>query len=171
VSNRSIFNRNYTSYQSDGTTVFLANGRGVVTNPAPEITLVAGAALVAGACVAASGNYVIPATALSGSPTYAFSPIGFAQSSATVGNPVVINLDGVVNLTGANITAESSLVPGQYYYLSKFNGQVVRYSTASGIISGSGSNAYAASSPVGVALNGNQLSIEIAPPVLLYTGA
>lgn len=170
MTNRSIFNRNYSSYQSDGTTVFLANGQGVVTNPAPEASLTAGATLIAGMCVAASGNFVVPATALSGATTAQFSPIGFASASATTGQSVLVNLDGVVTVSDVNITAESSLVPGQYYYLSKYPGEIVRYSTASGIISGSGSNSYAASSPVGLALTSNQLSIEISPPVLLYTG-
>ena len=62
--NRSIFNRNYTSYQADGTTVYLANGQGVVTNPAPTATLTAGADLIAGEVVSASGNFVVPSTAL-----------------------------------------------------------------------------------------------------------
>jgi len=170
VTNRSIFNRNYSSYQSDGTTVYLANGQGVVTNPAPEATLTAGGTLVAGMCVAASGNFVVPATALSGVTAAQFSPIGFASAGATTGQDVLINLDGVVTISDINITAESALVPGQYYYLSKFQGEIVRFSTASGIISGSGSNAYAASSPVGLAITGTQLSVEISPPVLLYTG-
>jgi hypothetical protein len=171
VTNRSIFNRNYTSYQSDGTTVYLANGQGVVTNPAPEATLTAGGALIAGMCVAASGNFVVPAIALSGVTAAQFSPVGFASTAASTGQSVVINLDGVVTVSDINITAESALVPGEYYYLSKFQGEIVRYSTASGIISGSGSNAYAASSPVGLALTGTQLSVEISPPVLLYTGS
>ena len=171
MTNRSIFNRNYTSYQSDGTTVYLANGQGVVTNPAPEITLTAGGNLIAGSCLSASGNFVVPATALSGVSAAQYSPIGFASAAAAQGSPVIVNLDGVVTLSDANITAESALIPGQYYYLSKFQGEIVRFSTASGIISGSGANAYAASSPVGLALTSTQLSVEINPPVLLYTGS
>jgi len=170
VSNRSIFNRNYTSYQADGTTVYLANGQGVVTNPAPEATLTAGGDLVAGECVSASGNFVVPAIAISGADVTQFSPIGFASAAASNGSSVIINLDGVVTLNARNITAETALIPGQYYYLSKYQGEVVRYETASGTVTGSGSNAYAAATPVGLALTSTQLSVEIAPPVLLYTG-
>lgn len=170
MTTRSIFNRNYSSYQADGTTVYLANGQGVVTNPAPEATLTAGADLIAGQCLCASGSYVVPATAASGVNAYQFSPIGFASAAASNGAEVIVNLDGVVTLSDANITADTELVPGDYYYLSKFEGQVVRFSTSSGIISGSGTNAYAASTSVGLAITSTQLSVEIAPPVLLYTG-
>ena len=168
--NRSIFNRNYTSYQADGTTVYLANDQGVVTNPAPEATLTAGANLIAGDMVSASGAFAVPAIALSGVNAYQFSPIGFAGEAATQGSDVVVNLDGVIGLTSANITADTALIPGEYYYLSKFEGEVVRFTTTSGTVTGSGSNAYQAATSVGLAITSTQLSVEISPPVLLYTG-
>jgi len=170
MSDRYIFNRNYTSYQSDGTIVYLANGQGVVTNPAPEATLTAGSSLLAGSCVAVSGSFVVPAIALSGVQSFQYSPIGFASETVSQGNPVTINLDGVVTISDSNITAEAALIPGQYYYLSKFLGEIVRFSTASGTVTGSGVNAYAASSIVGIALTSTQLSVEIVAPVVLYTG-
>ena len=110
--NRSIFNRNYTSYQADGTTVYLANGQGVVTNPAPTATLTAGADLIAGEVVSASGDFVVPSTALSGVNSYQFSPIGFASEAASNGSDVIVNLDGVISLTDVNITADTALIPG-----------------------------------------------------------
>lgn len=170
MASKSIFNRNYTSYQADGTTVYLANGRGVVTNPAPEVTLTAGANLIAGECLYASGAFVVPTTALSGLDTSQFSAIGFATEAAINNNPVVVNLDGVITLNSANISAESALIPGEYYYVSKFQGQITRFTTTSGSVTGSGSDAYAAAVTVGVALTSNLLSIEIATPVLLYNG-
>ena len=42
---RSIFNRRYSSFQSDGTTVYLANGQGNVTGSVPIISLTAGSDL------------------------------------------------------------------------------------------------------------------------------
>ena len=168
--NRSIFNRNYTSYQADGTTVYLANGQGVVTNPAPTATLTAGADLIAGEVVSASGSFVVPSTALSGVNSYQFSPIGFASEAASNGSDVIVNLDGVISLTDVNITADTALIPGEYYYLSKFEGEVVRFTTTSGTVTGSGSNAYQAATSLGLAITATQLSVEISPPVLLYTG-
>jgi len=40
--------------------------KALFTNPAPEATLTAGADLIAGQCLCASGSYVVPATAASG---------------------------------------------------------------------------------------------------------
>ena len=168
--NRSIFNRTYTSFQSDGTTVYLANGQGIVTNPAPEVTLTAGSTLIAGQCVYASGNFVVPAIALSGVASSQFSPIGFVSEAASAGSSVVVNLDGVIVVSDVNITAETQLSPGNYYFLSKFAGEIVKYSTTSGTVTGSGANAYAAASPVGLALTPTQLSVEIGVPTVLYTG-
>ena len=60
------------------------------------------------------------------------------------GSDVVVNLDGVISLTDVNITADTALIPGEYYYLSKFEGEVVRFTTTSGTVTGSGDNAYQA---------------------------
>ena len=76
----------------------------------------------------------------------------------------------MIDLTAANITAESSLSAGQYYYLSKYRGEIVKFETASGQISGSGTDAYSASVPLGLAINTTQLSIELNSPILLYAG-
>jgi len=170
VANRAIFNRNYSSYQADGTTVYLANGQGVVTNPAPEATMTAGAALIAGEVVCASGNFAVPALAYSGVQNFQLRPIGIATAAATNGSDVTVNLDGVATLSDANITAQTALSPGEYYFLSKYLGQVVKYETASGIIAGSGAWAYEASSPIGLALSATALSVQIQPPTFLYTG-
>lgn len=112
----------------------------------------------------------MPGIAASGVDTGQISIVGFSIENATTGNPVQVALDGVVDLTAANLTAESSLSAGQYYYLSKFRGEVVKFSTASGLISGSGTDAYSASVPLGLAINTTQLSIELNNPVLLHAG-
>jgi hypothetical protein len=82
---------------------------------------------------------------------------------------VAVILDDVAVLGSANITAESTLVPGEYYYLSKYSGQVTRYSTASGVISASGTNQYQALVGIGTALSTTELEVEIDVPVLIYS--
>ena len=57
--------------------------------------------------------------------------LGFSTEAGTNGSAVQVALDGVVDLTAANITAETSLSAGQYYYLSKFRGEIVKFETAS----------------------------------------
>jgi len=167
---RSIFNRRYSSFQSDGTTVFLANGQGNVTGSTPVVVLTAGDDFIAGTPLYPSGSVVVPAIAASGVDTDQIRVIGFPIEAGVTGNPVQVTLDGVVDLTAANITAESSLSAGQYYYLSKYRGEIVKFETASGQISGSGTDAYSASVPVGLAINTTQLSIELNSPILLYAG-
>jgi len=158
---RSIFNRRYSSFQSDGTTVYLANGQGNVTGSVPIISLTAGSDFVAGTPLYASGTVVVPAIAASGVDTDQIQVLGFSTEAGTNGSAVQVALDGVVDLTAVNITAETSLSAGQYYYLSKFRGEIVKFETASGQISGSGTDA---------AINTTQLSIELNSPVLLYAG-
>ena len=170
MTTRSIFNRRYTSFQSDGTQVFLANGQGNVTSATPIVEIEAGADMIAGTPVYASGTVVVPAIAASGVNTQQLSVVGFVTSPVTAGSNAAITTDGVIDLTAINITAESSLSAGQYYYLSKFRGEVVKFETASGTITGSGVDSYAASAPLGLAINTTQLSIELNAPILLYAG-
>jgi hypothetical protein len=81
---------------------------------------------------------------------------------------VAVTTDDTAVLTSANITAETALVPGEYYYLSKFTGQVTRFSTASGVISASGTGLYQALVGVGTALSTTELEVEITPAIILY---
>jgi hypothetical protein len=80
---------------------------------------------------------------------------------------VPVNLDYNVVVSAANITAESTLVPGEYYYLSKFAGQLTRFTTASGDITASGG--YAAVVSVGQAVSTSELQIEIDAPIIIYS--
>ena len=93
--------------------------------------------------------------------------IGVTAASAGVTSGVAVNLDDVVVVSAANITAESALIPGEYYYLSKFNGQLTRYTTASGSITASGTDQYQALVSLGKAFSTTDLEVEILPPTLL----
>jgi hypothetical protein len=60
------------------------------------------------------------------------------------------------------------LVPGTQYYLSKYSGQIVPYSSSSGTVSNSGTNQYQAFVPVGQAVSLTEFNIEIQPEIVLY---
>ena len=166
---RAIFNRKYTSFTPAGTQVWLVNGAGVTTTFPTTQTFTAGENLIQGQVVYVSGTSVFSATALSGVPAVRYEAIGVTSASAGTSSGVAVILDDVAVLGSANITAESTLVPGEYYYLSKYSGQVTRYSTASGIISASGTNQYQALVGIGTALSTTELEVEIDVPVIIYS--
>ena len=58
------------------------------------------------------------------------------------------------------------MTPGEFYYLSKFKGEVTRFSTASGLVTGA--SGYGALVALGNAVSTTELQVEIAPPVILY---
>ena len=73
--------------------------------------------------------------------------------------------DDIAVVSDANITADTTLIPGEYYFLSRYAGQITRYSTASGLITAaSGSAALVA---VGQALSTTELQVEIEAPIVL----
>lgn len=164
-----IFNRRYTSFNSNGTTVFLVNGGGVTTDAQSIIDFTAGEALNQGEFVYVSGVSVFKASALSGIASTNYEVIGVTAESAPLGSGVSVNVDDVAIILDANITADVTLIPGERYYLSKYTGQITRYSTASGFVSNSGTNQYQVLAPVGVALSTSELEVEIQPPVILYS--
>lgn len=165
MTERAIFNRKYTSYTPGGQQVWLANGTGVTTGAAQTQDFTAGSTLIQGQPVYVSGTYVLPASAASGVASEQYNVIGITAEAATAGNPVAVNLDDVAVISAANITAENSLVPGSYYYLSQYTGEITRYSTVSGTLTAA--DGYAASTSVGQALSTTELSVEIEVPVLL----
>ena len=130
MTTRAIFNRQYTSYTPGAQQVWLANGTGVTTSAAQTQDFTAGSTLIQGQPVYVSGTYVLPASAASGVASEQYNVIGITAEAATTGNPVAVNLDDVAVVSAANITADSTLVPGQYYYLSQYTGEITRYSTA-----------------------------------------
>lgn len=167
MTERAIFNRKYTSYTPGGQQVWLVNGAGVTTSAAQTQDFTAGSTLIQGQPVYVSGTYVLPASAASGVAATNYNVIGITAEAATTGNPVAVNLDDVAVVSAANITADSTLVPGQYYYLSQYTGEITRYSTASGTVTAA--SGYAALVNLGIALSTTELHVEIEAPVDLYS--
>jgi hypothetical protein len=169
MADRAIFNRKYTSFTPGGTQVWLINGAGVTTTFPTTQTFTAGQNLIQGQVVYVSGTSVFSATALSGVPSAQYEAIGITAASAGTSSGVAVILDDVAVLSSANITAESALIPGEYYYLSKYSGQVTRYNTTSGTVSASGANQYQVLAGIGTALSTTELEVEIDVPVLIYS--
>lgn len=166
MTTRAIFNRQYTDYTPGGQQVWLVNGAGVSTSASRTQTFTAGATLVQGAVVYVSGTYVLPATAASGVPSERYGAIGITTEAAASLASVAVTLDDTAVISSANLTGETQLVPGEYYYLSKYSGQLTRYTTASGLVTAA--SGYAALVNVGQALSTSELQVEIEPPVVLY---
>jgi len=166
MTTRNIFNRQYESYTPGSTQVWLLNGAGVTTTPITTQTFTAGDTLIQGEVVYVSGSYVLPASAASGVDSTNYSVIGVTTTAASALSTVTITVDDIAVLSSTNLVAETQLVPGKYYYLSKYTGKLVQYSTASGTVSASGG--YAALVNVGQALSPTELQVEIESPVVLY---
>jgi len=167
MADRSIFNRKYTSFSPAGVEVFLINGAGVTTSLPTTQNFTAGANLIQGTVVYVSGALVFPASAVSGIASFNFGAIGITADAAGVTSGVAVNVDDVAVISAANITAESTLVPGEYYFLSKYTGQLTRYATASGSITASGTDQYQALVALGKAFSTTEIEVEILPPTLL----
>jgi len=167
VANRNIFARSFRSFNPGGGEVWVLDGEGVSLTPPASQSYTAGETLIQGDFVYVSGTEVFKASALSGIAPTNYGVIGATTEAALVGSGVSVSTDGIVSIGGANVTAETGLVPGNYYYLSKYDGQITRYSTASGLVSASGSNEYQASVAVGYAVSNSELDVEIQPPIIL----
>lgn len=167
MTERAIFNRRYTDFTPGGTQVWLVNGAGVTTSAASTQDFTAGADLIQGQVVYVSGTYVLPASAASGVAPDQYQAIGITAAAASTSATVAVNLDDIAVVSDANITADSVLVPGAFYYLSQYDGQLARYSTASGTVTAA--SGYAALVNLGLALSTTELHVEIQPPVDLYS--
>jgi hypothetical protein len=166
MTTRAIFNRQYTDYTPAGQQVWLVNGAGVTTSAAQTQNFTAGATLIQGQVVYVSGTYVLPASAASGVTPAQYNAIGITTQAAATSATVAVTLDDTAVVSSANLTGDTQLVPGEYYYLSKFTGQLTRYSTASGLVTLA--SGYAALVNIGQALSTSELQVEIEPPVVLY---
>lgn len=166
MTNRAIFNRQYTSYTPGGTEVWLVNGAGVTTTPVTTQSFTAGENLIQGQAVYVSGTYALSASAASGVSATQYNVIGFASAAASSSATVTVVVDDIALISSANLAGATQLTPGAYYYLSKYTGQITPYSTASGTVTASGG--YAALVNVGQALSTTELQVEIEPPVVLY---
>ena len=167
MTERSIFNRRYTDYTPISTQVWLLNGDGVATTASSTQTFTAGANLIQGQVVYVSGVYALPASAASGVAPEQYQPVGITAEAATLSSLVAVNLDDIAVISDANLTADTALVPGQHYYLSQFDGQLTRYSTASGTVTAA--SGYAALVNLGLALSTTELHVEIQPSVELFS--
>lgn len=167
MTDRNIFNRRYTDFAPGGQQVWLVNGAGVTTSAASAREFTAGDNLIQGQVVYVSGTYVLPASAASGVAATQYNAIGITTQAAPILSGVSVNIDDIAVVSAANLVDESTLTPGQYYYLSKYSGQLTRYSTASGTVTASGG--YAALVNLGLALSTTELHVEIQPPIDLYS--
>jgi len=165
MAERSIFNRRYTSFTPNGTQVWLVNGAGVQTTVSDSSEFIAGVDLNQGAVVFVSGTYVVPASAALGVSQAEYRAIGITTEAAYQNATIGVNLDSTVTIPANQITAESSLTPGQPYYISKHAGELTKYQTASGtIVRASG---YEVLATVGTAVSTSELTVEIGVPVVL----
>lgn len=165
MTERALFNRRYTSYTPNGTEVWLLNGAGVQTSISRTSDFIAGVDLNQGDVVFVSGVYVVPAVASSGASQPEYRAIGVTAEAAYQNATLSVVLDDSVVIPGARVTAEGALTPGEVYYISKYSGQLTKYSTASGLITRA--SGYAALAPVGTAVSASELQIEIGIPVIL----
>ena len=166
MTDRTIFNRTYTEYTPQGTTVYLVNGglKATASGFNPTIDIIAGENMDKGTPIYVSGTKCFPAHAASGVQNFEINVVGFTDEAATINAPVTIDLDGIVSVPGSQITGESTLTPGKYYYLSEYRGEIVKNDSASGTVS---TPDYKASAPLGVAVTTTALTIEIATPTFL----
>ena len=167
MTDRAIFNRIYTSFTPGSTPVWLVNGAGVTTTPVSTREFTAGEDLIQGQVVCLSGTYAVSASAASGVDAYLNNAVGITSVAASGASPVTVVLDDIAVVNDVNITAESSLTPGQYYYLSKYTGELTRFTTASGTVTASGG--YGVLVNLGIALSTSEIHVEIQPPIDLYS--
>jgi hypothetical protein len=169
VANRNVFARSFQSVNSGGTDVWVLDGEGVSLSLPESQSYTAGETLIQSDFVYVSGTSVFKASALSGVAAFNYGVIGATTVAAPAGSGISVSTDGIVSIGNENVTADVSLVPGEFYYLSKYSGQITRYATASGLVSASGTNEYQVSVPVGFAVSNSELNVEIQPPVILYS--
>lgn len=165
MTDRAVFGRRYTSFTPGATEVFLLNGTAVSLSAASTQEFTAGSTLLQGETVHVSGTFVLPASAASGVLSAQYRAIGVTAAAASSSTPVTVILDDIAVVSDVNITADATLIPGEYYFLSKFPGQITRFTTASGEATISGG--YAALTTVGQALSSTELKIEIEAPIVL----
>lgn len=165
MTDRSLFNRRYTSYTPNGTEVWLLNGSSVSTTLSSTQNLLASEDLAQGDVVFISGAWAVPATAASGASYVEYNAVGLTATSASTNATVGVILDDTATVSSANIVGDSSLVPGDTYYLSKYKGKLTRFATSSGtVVAASG---YGALVVLGTAVSPSELQVEIAAPIIL----
>lgn len=125
----------------------------------------AGESISVGQFVCFDAGSLVKASAASGVDSTRYNTFGCAITAGGVSDTIKVNSDNIVTLSSSNITADVALTPGESYYLSKFYGEVTRFSTTSGTITFA--EGYGALVYVGRALSTTQLEVEIQPKILL----
>lgn len=164
MTDRAIFNRKYTSFTPASTEVWLINGTGITTSSITTTSFTAGQNLIQGEVVYVSGSYVLPASTASGVNPTAWSALGITAEAASSSMSVSVILDDIAIISSGNLIHQTSLTPGQYYYVSNIAGKLTSSAAPSGI---SISGGYAASTVVGLALSPSELHVETDPPITL----
>jgi hypothetical protein len=153
---------------AEGSNAILASGNYITvsgTDVSSIKTYTAGETIAVGEFVCFDTGSLVKASAASGVDPARYNTFGCAITAGNATDTIRINSDNIVTLADANITADSQLTPGDSYYLSKYFGQVTRYSTASGGITFA--EGYGALVYVGRALSTTQLEVEIQPKIIL----
>lgn len=153
---------------AEGSNAILASGNYITvsgTDVSSIKTYTAGETIAVGEFVCFDTGSLVKASAASGVDPARYNTFGCAITAGNATDPIRVNSDNIVTLADANITADSQLTPGDSYYLSKYFGQVTRYSTASGGITFA--EGYGALVYVGRALSTTQLEVEIQPKIIL----
>jgi hypothetical protein len=164
MTDRAAFNRRYTSFTPGTTQVWLVNGAGVTTSPATTLSFTAGENLIQGQVVYVSGTYVLSSSAASGVRPEVWTAAGITAEAASASSAVNVILDDVALVSSGNLIHETSLTPGQYYYVSNITGKLTSVTAPSGITASGG---YGAATVVGLALSPSELHVEIGSPVTL----
>jgi len=164
MTDRTIFNRRYSSFTPGSSEVWLVNGAGVTTSASKTSSFTAGESLTQGTPVYVSGVYVLAASAASGIDPSNYNVVGFTAEAASTSASVDVVLDDTAIISSGNLVHEVSLTPGIYYYVSNIVGKITNNLAPSGITTSGG---YAALAPVGLALSSSELSVEISSPVIL----
>jgi len=153
---------------AEGSNAILASGNYITvsgTDVSSIKTYTAGETIAVGEFVCFDTGSLVKASAASGVDPVRYNTFGCAITAGNATDTIRVNSDNIVTLADANITADSQLTPGDSYYLSKYFGQVTRYSTASGGITFA--EGYGALVYVGRALSTTQLEVEIQPKIIL----
>ena len=163
MTNRSIFNRRYTSYSPAGVEVYLLNGAGISSQLNPTFDFELGEDLDSGSVVYVSGAVIYAASAASGVSADLAYAVGITTVSGNAGATVPVVTDEIATVDSQNITHQSTLTPGRYYYLSNVAGQVTAIPPSGITLSGG----YQASTLVGMALTQSDIHLGIGGPVFL----
>lgn len=153
---------------AEGSNTVLSSGNYITisgTDVSSIKTYTAGETIAVGEFVCFDAGSLVKASAASGVDPVRYNTFGCAITAGNATDTIRVNSDNIVTLSDPNITAESQLTPGESYYLSKYFGQVTKYSTASGGITFA--EGYGALVYVGRALSTTQLEVEIQPKILL----